>query len=119
MSFDARRFTQQLLSESLFYDEEYGTIGNLSLIDTRNAKERFVAFYSPQEKAYLLEKAVEWDPMNASDEDDIGYAFASDTESHLVSEDVEEIAKALMNLAQEHNLQPSIVLSFEDDDDVV
>ena len=116
MSFDLNGFAIQLLSEVLFYDEEYGATGNLSLIDPEKGKEVYVAFYSPQEQHYLIEKATEWDPMDPDDEAELGYEFASDSVTHLSSVDVSEIATVLHDLAEEQNLYPSVSLTFEDDE---
>ncbi|MBX2821289.1 MAG: hypothetical protein KTR29_16460 [Rhodothermaceae bacterium] len=116
MSFDHKAFSFQLLSEVLFYDEEYGATGNLSLIDSELGKELYVAFYSPQDQQYVIEKATEWELMDPDDESEIGYEFASDSETHLASEDVSDIVEALQNLAEEKGLYPSMSLSFEDDE---
>ena len=116
MSFDHIAFSAQLLSEVLFYDEEYGATGNLSLIDTELSKELYVAFYSPQDHQYVIEKATEWEQMDPDDEAEIGYEFASDSKTHLSSESVTEIAEALLKLAKDENLYPSMSLSFEDDE---
>lgn len=116
MSFDHKRFSVQLLSEVLFYDEEYGATGNLSLIDVEKEKEVYVAFYSPVDHLYHIEKATEWEQMDPDDEAEIGYEFASDSENHLSSEDVNEIAATLLELAEQENLYPSMSLAFEDDE---
>ena len=116
MSFNHTAFSVQLLSEVLFYDEEYGATGNLSLIDAEQSKELYVAFYSPVDEQYVIEKATEWEQMDPDEEAEIGYEFASDSETHLSSENVVEVAKALFKLAEDHGLYPSMSLSFEDDE---
>ena len=116
MSFNKEAFSVQLLSEVLFYDEEYGATGNLSLIDDDLSKELYVAFYSPQDHQYVIEKATEWEQMDPDEEAEIGYEFASDSETHLSSGNVIDIAKALLKLAEDEGLYPSVSLSFEDDE---
>ena len=116
MSFDINLFSERLLSEVLFYDDEYGAIGNLSLIDTNQEKEKYIAFYSPAERTFVIEEATEWEQADPDDEAYVGYDFATDTNTYLTSLDMKEIAKALMSLAAEKGLYPSISLSFEDDE---
>lgn len=116
MSFNITLFSERLVSEVLFYDEEYGATGNLSLIDTEHEKERYIAFYSAVDQSYFIEKAKEWEQVDPDDEAYVGYEFATDTDTLLASRDVEEVAKALMKLAREEGLYPSISLSFEDDE---
>ena len=38
-AFNLDRFTRRLIIETLFYDDEYNALGNLSLIDTQAGKE--------------------------------------------------------------------------------
>ena len=116
MSFDTKRFAEQLISEMLFYDEEYGAIGNLSLIDGGRAKERFIAFYSPLEQMFMIEEATAWEPVDPDEDLGVDYEFAADTKTFLKSDDPEELARTLMKLAEDQALYPSISLSFEDDD---
>ena len=42
-TFNTDKFTIRLIAETLFYDEEYEALGNLSLIDLEEKCERFVA----------------------------------------------------------------------------
>ena len=117
MSFDIKLFSERLVSEVLFYDEEYGAIGNLSLINTDQEKEKYIAFYSPAERAFVIEEATEWeDDVDNDDESYVGYHFATDSKTYLSSLDLEEITKTLMRLATDESLYPSISLSFEDDE---
>ena len=116
MSFDHTAFSVRLLSEVLFYDEEYGATGHLSLIDAEASKELFVAFFSPQDQRYFIEQAIEWEQMDPDEEAEIGYEFASDSNTFMSSRDVTEIANALLKLAEDNNLYPSMSLSFEEDE---
>lgn len=116
MSFDHKAFSVRLLSEVLFYDEEYGATGNLSLIDAEAARELYVAFYSPADAEYVIEKATDWEPMDPDEEEGLDYEFASDSKTHMSSDDVKEIAATLLKLAEDENLYPSMSLSFEEDE---
>ena len=116
MSFDLDQFGRRLLAETLFYDEEYGAIGNLSLIDPAASKERFVAAYDPDDGNYMIEEATEWEDYDPDENDEIGYALAVDSKEHGCFETPEEAAEALLALAREHGLLPSITLLFEEDE---
>jgi hypothetical protein len=118
MSFDLSTFTQHLIAESLVFDPEYGVIGHVSLIDPTASREIFIAYFVPEEGVYVIDEGVEWVEPYAEMEEEIGYLFAADTQEHLVSEAVEEIAAALLRLAGERGLYPSVSLAFEDDDAV-
>jgi len=114
--FNLDDFTRRLIAESLFYDEEYGALGNLSLIDLEAAKERYIASYAPEEGVYLVEEATEWEDDYTPDEnDDIGYALAVDSKELGTFNTPEEVAEALLGLARSQGLFPSITLLFDDD----
>lgn len=116
-AFNLESFTRRLLSETLFYDEEYGALGNLSLIDTAGGRERYVAAYLPEEQLFVIEEATEWE--NAEDvepDEEIGYALAVDSKEVGSYETPEEAADVLLRLAREQNLLPSITLLFEEDE---
>jgi len=53
--FDAENFTHRLIAETLFYDHEYGLIGNLSLVDIDARKERYIASFMPDDGTFLIE----------------------------------------------------------------
>ena len=53
-SFNLEDFTRRLLTEALFYDEEYGALGNLSLIDPEAGQERYVASYLPEDGSFVI-----------------------------------------------------------------
>ena len=96
--FDDENFTQRLLAETLFYDHEYGLIGNLSLVDIDARRERYIASFMPDDGTFLIEEATAWEDDPAMD-------------------DVPEAAaQALLALAREHDLLPSFTPLFEDEE---
>ncbi|GAB5518302.1 MAG: hypothetical protein RhofKO_05530 [Rhodothermales bacterium] len=111
-----RDFALKLIAESLFYDEEYGAVGNLSLIDTDEAQERYIAAYIPEEGAYVIEEGTEWEDYDDDDDDAIGYALAVDSDEYGTYDTPNAAAVALLKLAEEEGLTPSITLLFDDDD---
>ncbi|ARA94591.1 MAG: hypothetical protein D6685_12780 [Bacteroidetes bacterium] len=115
-AFNLEHFTRRLITETLFYDEEYGALGNLSLIDVASGKERFIASYSPSDGLFLIEEATEWEDYNPDEDDEIGYALAVDSTLHGEYETPDEAADVLLGLAREHGLMPSITLLFEEDE---
>ncbi len=115
-AFDLDAFALRLIAETLFYDEEYGALGNLSLIDEQTAQERFIASYVPDDGIFVVEEATEWEEYAPDDEDeDIGYALAVDSTEYGAYDTPAEVAKVLLDLARKHNLSPSITLLFEED----
>lgn len=116
MGFNLEDFARRLIAETLFYDEEYEALGNLSLVDIAGARERFVASYAPEDGIFVIEEGTEWEEYEPGDADDIGYALAVDSTEHGTYESPDEAAEALLELAKAHNLVPSITLLFEEDD---
>ena len=116
-SFNLEDFTRRLLTEALFYDEEYGALGNLSLIDSEAGQERYVASYLPEDGSFVIEEATEWETdLESEEEDAIGYALAIDSEEHGAYDTAEEAADVLLTLARSEGLLPSITLLFEEDE---
>jgi len=113
--FDTDQFVLRLIAETLFYDEEYEALGNLSLIDTEEQCERFVASFAPEDGLFVLEEATEWEDYEPGEPDDIGYALAVDSREVETFESPESVAEALLRLAREHGLAPSITLLFEEE----
>jgi len=109
-------FTLRLIAETLFYDEEYEALGNLSLIDTEERTEKYVASFAPEDGLFVLEEATDWEEYDPGEPDDIGYALAVDSREAGTFETAEAIATELLRLAREHNLSPSVTLLFEEDD---
>ena len=116
MSFNSDQFAIRLIAETLFYDEEYEALGNLSLVDTSARKERFVASYAPEDGSFVVEEATDWEEYEPGSADDIGYALAVDSKDHATFDDADEAAAALFSLARQHNLTPSITLLFEEEE---
>lgn len=114
--FNIEHFTRRLITESLFYDEEYGALGNLSLIDPAAGQERYVASYLPEEGLFAIEEATEWEDLDPGEDDEIGYALAVDSEEYGTYETPEEAAEVLLQLARDQDLLPSITLLFEEDE---
>jgi len=115
--FDAENFTHRLIAETLFYDHEYGLIGNLSLVDIDARKERYIASFMPDDGTFLIEEATGWEDDAAQNEEvDVAYALA--TESTVFAEfDVPEAAAdALLTLARDNDLLPSFTPLFEDEE---
>ncbi len=115
-SFDLTLFARQLIAETLFYDEEFGALGNLSLVDPDAKRERFIASYMPDDGVFVIEEATDWEDPPADEDDEIGYSLAVDSNEHGTYETPEEAADAVLQLAQEHGLFPSVTLLFEEDE---
>ncbi|MDA0378561.1 MAG: hypothetical protein O2899_03625 [Bacteroidetes bacterium] len=116
--FDTDHFVLRLIAETLFYDEEYEALGNLSLIDPEEKCERYVASFAPEDGLFVLEEATEWEDYEPGEADDIGYALAVDSREVETFETAEDAAAALLRLAREHGLAPSITLLFEEEEGV-
>lgn len=116
-SFDLENFTHRLLAESLFYDLEYGLVGSVSLIDTEEDKERYIASFMPDDGTFLIEEATAWeDQPPLEDEEDVAYVLAVESTVHGTYEIPEVAAEALLTLAREHDLLPSVTVLFEDEE---
>ena len=116
MPFSPDQFARQLLSESLFYDAEYGALGNVSLIDGDQQRERYLASFDPERNTFLIEEAVEWEDIDADEDGEVDYALAVDGKEHGCFDTPEAAADALVNLAREHDLAPSFMILFEDEE---
>ena len=115
-TFDLEDFTRRLIAETLFYDEEYEALGNLSLVDERIEQERYVASYAPEDGIFVIEEATAWEDYEPGEADEIGYALAVDSKEHGTYDSVDDAAEELLNLAKKFQLSPSITLLFEEDD---
>lgn len=115
-SFNLEHFARHLIAETLFYDEEYGALGNLSLIDPGARRERFIASYLPDEGIFAIEEATQWEDYSGTEDDDIGYALAVDSNEYGSFDTPEEAAEVLLQLARDQNLLPSVTLLFEEDE---
>ncbi len=114
-SLDLEQFIRILIGETLFYDDEYGAIGCLSLIDPRKKRERFIASFMPEDGAFAIEEATAW-TRDGEGEEAIGYELAADSKENASFQSPEEIAGALLKLARRHNLLPSLTILFEEDE---
>ncbi len=117
-----KKFATVLLSEALFYDEEYGATGYVSLVDEDAEIERFIAAFHPEERAFGIDEAVEWEEEVEFDDEDesedpmpIGYRLATGSKRRASFSTPVEAAEYLIALATRHDLQPSLTLLFEDD----
>ena len=113
--FNEDQFSRQLLAEALFYDEEYGALGNVSLIDKESVRERYLASYDPDRDIFLIEEAVEWEELDADEDGEVDYALAVDGKEHGTFGTPEEAADVLMGLARDNNLAPSFMILFDED----
>lgn len=116
--FSLENFTHRLLAESLFYDQEYGLVGTLSLVDVEAGQERYLASFMPDDGSYLIEEATAWedvDPDTLDDDEDVAYALAVESDVHGRYDVPEVAAEALLDLARAHDLLPSVTILFEDE----
>lgn len=109
-------FARHLLAETLFYDEEYGTLGTLSLVDMEAGREQYIASFIPEEGIFLIEEATAWEEDYDPNDDELGYAMAVESEEHGRYELPEEAGEVLLMLANQHSLLPSLTLLFEEDE---
>jgi hypothetical protein len=114
-AFNLEQFAKKLLAESLFYDEEYGALVNISLINEEEQKEQYIASFDPEGETYVIEEAVEWEDIDADRDGEIDYALAVDGKEHACFETPDEAADELLALARQHGLTPSLMLLFEDE----
>jgi hypothetical protein len=108
-SFDPVAFARTLLAETLYYDDEHGSIGSVSLFDAETGQEHYMASYDPDSELWLLERATEWD-----DDPVEGLLMATDGEGIGEFNDPLEIAASVIELASEHNLTPVFLPLFEE-----
>ena len=113
--FNLPAFTSRLIAEALFYDEEYGAVGNVSLISEKEKKELYIAYYLPEESHFVIDKVTRWEDYDSKEEGAIGYALAIDSDEHMASESQDDIAGEVLSLAEKFNLMPSVSLLFEDE----
>jgi hypothetical protein len=115
--FDLENFAHLLLAEMLIYDEEYGVLGTLSLVDPAARREQYIASFMPEDGHLLIEEATAWEEdYTTEDDQDVAYALAVDSTDYGRYDLPEEAAVALLSLAAEHDLLPSFALLFESDE---
>ncbi len=116
-AFDLENFTHRLLSESLFYDLEYGLVGSVSLIDPETEREMYIASFMPDDGSFMIEEAAAWeDPPDLEDEEDVAYALATESTVYGTYDIPEVAANAVLTLAREDDLLPSVTVLFEDEE---
>lgn len=114
---DPTNFATRLLAECLFYDIEYGLVGNVSLVDPEAGREAYLASFMPDDGSFMIEEATEWEDEPVLEEDeDVAYALATDSVVYGRFEVPEEAARQLLDLATEHDLLPSLTVLFEDEE---
>lgn len=117
-NFDLENFSLRLIAESLFYDQEYGIVGSLSLVDREAGREAFIVSFMPEDGTFLIEEATAWetDRPEADEEDEVvAYALAVDSVEYGTYEIPEAAATATLELATELDLLPSFTFLFEDE----
>lgn len=115
--FDLKNFTTRLLSESLFYDLEYGMVGTVSLIDHGEQREQYIASFMPDDGTFMIEEATAWeDSPVREEEEDVAYALATDSTVYGTYEVPEAAAQTLLKLAHKDDLLPSVTVLFEDEE---
>ena len=116
-TFDVADFAAQLLAESLFYDDEFGAIGNVSLVDPVESRECFIASFVPDVGRFVIEQAVEWEDYDVdSDDDEIGYVLAVESDEYGSYATPYDAADVLLSIAEDNGYVPSITLLFEEED---
>jgi hypothetical protein len=117
MDFDLENFTHRLIAETLFYDQEYGLVGSLSLVDIEERKEQYVASFLSETGEFLIEEATGWEESwQGEDDTNVAYALAIESTDYGTYEVPEEAAQDLLALAREHGLLPSVTVLFEDEE---
>jgi hypothetical protein len=115
-TFDLENFTLRLIAETLFYDQEYGIIGSLSLIDYEAQREAYIVSFLPEEGTFLIEEATAWEADVPDDEDEaVAYALAVESNDYATYEIPEAAATAALALAEANDLLPSFAFLFEDE----
>ncbi len=114
-SFDLKQFSSRLIAESLFYDAEFGAIGNVSLISEEEKKEMYITYFLTEESKFVIDKVTKWEEVEEEELEAIGYALAVDSDEHMASESQDDIAREMMALAEKFNLMPSVSLFFEEE----
>lgn len=115
--FDLENFTYRLLSESLFYDLEYGLVGSVSLIDPDAGREMYIASFMPDDGTFMIEEATEWEDLpELEEEEDVAYALAIKSSVYGTYDIPEVAAETVLSLARQHDLLPSITVLFEDEE---
>ncbi|MGA9523486.1 MAG: hypothetical protein WBV82_18630 [Myxococcaceae bacterium] len=121
MPFELERFTRQLLAETLFFDEETGAFGGVTLVDEDNGKEVYFASFEPDSEAYVIEKATEWEKIDTDGDGEPDFEMGTDGTEHGTYPTAEDAAEALLALSREQNLSPNVMLHMDlgEDEDTI
>lgn len=112
MAFDPKTFTLELLAESVFYDEDYGLFSNVILIDKSKLREAYYAYYDPENDNFVIEVATAWEKMEEEE-----YEIATAGDEHSRYESAEALADKLYSLAESEDLEPRVMIIFEDEEE--
>lgn len=108
-TFNPTEFARTLLAETLYFDDEHGSIGSVSLVDVDSGKEQYMASFDPESELWLIEKATEWD-----DEAVEGFMMATDGVTVGEFSDPLDAAGSVLELAAETGLTPVFLPLFEE-----
>ena len=109
--FDAEEFSKELLREMLFYEENFGIIGTVCLVDLKAGKERYLGSFDPDEGAFILEAATEWAPL---DEEEMEYELAIEGEVVETFSETNPMVDALFSRTRDEHLRPRLQILYED-----
>lgn len=102
------RFAHSLLSGALYYDDEHGSMGSVSLVD-KDGREAYIASFEPEDGAWLIERATAWDDEQTDD-----LLLAVDGEEAGSFDDPADAAEALIRIAKEGDYMPVFMALFEE-----
>lgn len=108
-TFNPTEFARTLLAETLYFDDEHGSIGSVSLVDAASGQEQYMASFDPESELWLIEEATEWD-----DEAVEGLLMATDGVTRGEFEDPVDAAGRVLELAAEKGLTPIFLPLFEE-----
>lgn len=111
MTFDAEAFSRTLIAETLYYEENFGLVGSVSLVDPDRARETYLASFDPEEGQFVVERATDWE---SAEELTLDYSLASDGNLVGTFERAEGAATQLLDLAKREGLTPRFHLLYED-----
>lgn len=112
-SFDPTAFSRTLLAEALYYEENFGLVGSVSLVDLDERREAYLASFDPEEGQFVIERATQWEQ---AEELNLEYTLASDGNLMGAFERAEDAATQLLDLAKREELTPRFHLLYEDTD---
>lgn len=109
--FDLTEFSRTLLAETLYYEDNFGLVGSVSLVDPAKSREVYLASFDPEEGQFVVERATAWEP---AEDLRIDYTLASDGNLVGTFERGEGAATQLLDLARREGLIPRFHLLYED-----